>query len=138
MRTHYCGTIRTEQIGETITLCGWIDRRRDLGGVIFLHLRDRSGSVQFVSDPVRTPESYHLAETLRSEYVVKITGRVYQRPEESLNSRIPTGEIEVYAEQIEVLNRVHQQLPFQVSQTENESVREDLRLKYRSAPRTDE
>ena len=131
MRTHYCGTIRTEQIGETITLCGWIDRRRDLGGVIFLHLRDRSGSVQFVSDPVRTPESYHLAETLRSEYVVKITGRVYQRPEESLNSRIPTGEIEVYAEQIEVLNRVHQQLPFQVSQTENESVREDLRLKYR-------
>ncbi|WP_295616299.1 aspartate--tRNA ligase [Chamaesiphon sp. GL140_3_metabinner_50] len=131
MRTHYCGTIRTEQIGETITLCGWVDRRRDLGGVIFLHLRDRSGSVQVVSDPIRTPASYHLAETLRSEYVVKITGRVYNRPEESLNTRIPTGEIEVYAEQIEVLNRVHNQLPFQVSQTENEFVREDLRLKYR-------
>jgi aspartyl-tRNA synthetase len=131
MRTHYCGTIRAEHIGETITLCGWIDRRRDLGGVIFLHLRDRSGSVQVVSDPVRTPDSYHLAETLRSEYVVKITGRVYQRPDESFNSRIPTGEIEVYAEQIEVLNRVHNQLPFQVSQTETESVREDLRLKYR-------
>jgi aspartyl-tRNA synthetase len=131
MRTHYCGTIRTEQIGETITLCGWIDRRRDLGGVIFLHLRDRSGSVQVVSDPVRTPDSYHLAETIRSEYVVKVTGRVNQRPDESINSRIPTGEIEVYAEQIEILNRVHKQLPFQVSQTENESVREDLRLKYR-------
>ena len=131
MRTHYCGTIRTEQIGETITLCGWVDRRRDLGGVIFLHLRDRSGSVQIVSDPIRTPESYHLAETLRSEYVVKITGRVYARPEESLNDRIPTGAIEVYAEQIEILNRVHNQLPFQVSQTENEFVREDLRLKYR-------
>jgi aspartyl-tRNA synthetase len=131
MRTHYCGTLRTEQIGETITLCGWVDRRRDLGGVIFLHLRDRSGSVQVVSDPVRTPDSYHLAETLRSEYVVKITGKVYRRPEESLNSRIPTGEIEVYAEQIEILNRVHKQLPFQVSQTENEFVREDLRLKYR-------
>lgn len=131
MRTHYCGTIRTEQIGETITLCGWVDRRRDLGGVIFLHLRDRSGSVQVVSDPVRTPDSYHLAETLRSEYVVKITGRVYARPEESLNDRIATGSIEVYAEQIEVLNRVHKQLPFQVSQSENESVREDLRLKYR-------
>jgi aspartyl-tRNA synthetase len=132
MRTHYCGTIRTEQIGETVTLCGWIDRRRDLGGVIFLHLRDRSGSVQFVSDPVRTPDSYHLAETLRSEYVVKITGKVYRRPEESLNSRIPTGEIEVYAEQIEVLNRVQKQLPFQVSASEDEtSVREDLRLKYR-------
>jgi aspartyl-tRNA synthetase len=131
MRTHYCGTIRTEQIGETITLYGWVDRRRDLGGVIFLHLRDRSGSVQIVSDPIRTPDSYHLAETLRSEYVVKITGRVYRRPEESLNTRIPTGEIEVYAEQIEVLNRVRNQLPFQVSQTENEFVREDLRLKYR-------
>ena len=132
MRTHYCGTIRTEQIGETITLCGWVDRRRDLGGVIFLHLRDRSGSVQFVSDPVRTPDSYHLAETLRSEYVVKITGKVYRRPEESLNSRIPTGEIEIYAEQIEILNRVQKQLPFQVSQSEDETaVREDLRLKYR-------
>ncbi len=132
MRTHYCGTIRTEQIGETVTLCGWVDRRRDLGGVIFLHLRDRSGSVQFVSDPVRTPDSYHLAETLRSEYVVKITGKVYRRPEESLNSRIPTGEIEIYAEQIEVLNRVQKQLPFQVSQSEDETaVREDLRLKYR-------
>jgi aspartyl-tRNA synthetase len=131
MRTHYCGTIRAEHIGETITLCGWIDRRRDLGGVIFLHLRDRSGSVQVVSDPIRTPDSYHLAETLRSEYVVKITGRVYKRPDESFNSRIPTGEIEVYAEQIEVLNRVHNQLPFQVSHTETESVREDLRLKYR-------
>ena len=131
MRTHYCGTIRTEHIGETVTLCGWVDRRRDLGGVIFLHLRDRSGSVQFVSDPIRTPDSYHLAETLRSEYVVKITGRVYQRPDESFNPRIPTGDIEIYAEQIEVLNQVHQQLPFQVSQTENEFVREDLRLKYR-------
>lgn len=131
MRTHYCGTIRTEQIGETVTLCGWVDRRRDLGGVIFLHLRDRSGSVQVVSDPVRTPDSYHHAESLRSEYVVKITGKVYQRPDESFNPRIPTGEIEVYAEQIEILNRVHKQLPFQISQTENESVREDLRLKYR-------
>jgi aspartyl-tRNA synthetase len=131
MRTHYCGTIRTEQIGETVTLCGWVDRRRDLGGVIFLHLRDRSGSIQVVSDPVRTPDSYELAETLRSEYVVKITGKIYQRPEESFNLRIPTGTIEVYAEQIEVLNRVQKQLPFQVSQTENESVREDLRLKYR-------
>ncbi len=131
MRTHYCGTIRTEQIGETITLCGWVDRRRDLGGVIFLHLRDRSGSIQVVSDPVRTPDSYQLAEALRSEYVVKITGKIYQRPEESFNLRIPTGTIEVYAEQIEILNRVQKQLPFQVSQTENESVREDLRLKYR-------
>jgi aspartyl-tRNA synthetase len=131
MRTQYCGTIRTEHIGKTVTLCGWVDRRRDLGGVIFLHLRDRSGSVQVVSDPQRTPDSYHLAESLRSEYVVEVTGRVSQRPEESYNSRIPTGEIEVYADEIKILNRVHKQLPFQVSSSENESVREDLRLKYR-------
>jgi aspartyl-tRNA synthetase len=131
MRTQYCGDIRSEHIGQTITLCGWVDRRRDLGGVIFLHLRDRSGSVQIVSDPQRTPESYHLAESLRSEYVVEITGRVSQRPEESFNPRIATGEVEIYADKITILNRVNKQLPFQVSHNENESVREDLRLKYR-------
>jgi aspartyl-tRNA synthetase len=131
MRTHYCGNIRSEHIGETVTLCGWVDRRRDLGGVIFLHLRDRSGAVQIVSDPQRTPDSYNLAETLRSEYVVEITGRVSQRPEDSFNLRIPTGEIEIYADKIEILNRVHKQLPFQVSSNESDNVREDLRLKYR-------
>jgi aspartyl-tRNA synthetase len=131
MRTQYCGTIRTEDIGKTVTLCGWVDRRRDLGGVIFLHLRDRSGTVQVVSDPQRTPDAYPLAESLRSEYVVEISGRVSQRPEDSYNPRIPTGEIEVYADEIKILNRVHKQLPFQVSTSENESVREDLRLKYR-------
>lgn len=131
MRTHYCGELRPEHIGKTVTLCGWIDRRRDHGGVIFLDLRDRSGLSQIVSDPERTPDSYEAAGDLRNEYVVKITGRVTQRPPESLNPRLPTGEIEVYAEQIELLNAVRKQLPFQVSSTETESVREDLRLKYR-------
>jgi aspartyl-tRNA synthetase len=131
MRTHYCGQLRAEQIGETVTLCGWVDRRRDHGGVIFIDLRDRAGVVQVVSDPVRTPNSYQRAEGVRNEYVVRITGRVTQRPEESLNPRLGTGEVEIYADQIEVLNAVRKQLPFQVSTSENESVREDLRLKYR-------
>lgn len=131
MRTYYCGQLRTEHIGETVTLCGWVDRRRDHGGVIFIDLRDRTGIVQIVSDPVRTPDSYEQAEKLRNEYVVKITGRVTQRPEESLNPRLPTGEVEVYADQIELLNQVHKQLPFQVGTADTENVREDVRLKYR-------
>lgn len=131
MRTHYCGQLRAEQVGETVSLCGWIDRRRDHGGVIFLDLRDRNGLVQIVSDPERTPDSYEQADALRNEYVVRVTGRVSQRPEESLNPRLPTGEIEIYADQIELLNAVGKQLPFQVSTAEPESVKEELRLKYR-------
>ena len=131
MRTHYCGDLRTEDIGATVTLYGWVDRRRDHGGVIFLDLRDRAGIVQIVSDPQRTPDSYRHAEALRNEYVVCITGRVTQRPPESLNSKLPTGEVEIYADKIELLNAVSKQLPFQVSTAETESVREELRLKYR-------
>jgi aspartyl-tRNA synthetase len=131
MRTYYCGEVRKEHIGETVTLCGWVDRRRDHGGVIFIDLRDRSGIVQIVSDPQRTPESYTDAEALRNEYVVKITGRVTARPEDSLNPKLPTGEIEVYADAIELLNSVRKQVPFQVSSADTETVREELRLKYR-------
>jgi aspartyl-tRNA synthetase len=131
MRTYYCGEVKKENIGETVTLCGWVDRRRDHGGVIFIDLRDRTGTVQVVSDPQRTPDSYKDAESLRNEYVVRITGRVTARPEESLNPKLPTGEVEVYADQIELLNGVRKQLPFQVSTADTEPVREDLRLKYR-------
>lgn len=131
MRTYYCGELRPENIGETVTLCGWVDRRRHHGGVIFIDLRDRTGLVQIVSDPQRTPDSYEITETLRNEYVVRVTGRVTQRPEESLNPKLPTGEVEIYADTIEVLNAVRKQLPFQVSTADSESVREDLRLKYR-------
>ncbi len=131
MRSYYCGELRKEQIGETVTLYGWVDRRRDHGGVIFLDVRDRSGVVQIVSDPQRTPDSYQDAEKLRNEYVVEITGRVTPRPEESLNPRLPTGEIEIYADRVVLLNAVAKQLPFQVSTSDSETVREDLRLKYR-------
>ena len=131
MRTHYCGQLNSNHIEETVNLCGWVDRRRDHGGVIFLDLRDRTGIVQIVSDPERTPDSYQIAGDIRNEYVVQITGRVSRRPEESLNPKLPTGEVEIYADDIKLLNGLGKQLPFQVSTAETESVREELRLKYR-------
>lgn len=131
MRTHYCGQLRADNIGETVTLFGWADRRRDHGGVIFIDLRDRTGIVQIVSDPERTPDSYEPADQLRNEYVVKVTGQVSRRPDESLNPKLPTGEVEIYATNIELLNAVRGQLPFQVSTADTEPVREDLRLRYR-------
>ena len=131
MRTHYCGELRATEIDKVVTLFGWVDRRRDHGGVIFLDLRDRSGSVQIVSDPQRTPEAYPIAESLRNEYVVKIIGRVTKRPPDSLNEKIPTGEVEIYADNIEILNTVSKQLPFGISSVEEDSAREEIRLKFR-------
>jgi aspartyl-tRNA synthetase len=131
MRSYYCGELRQQHIGETVTLYGWVDRRRDHGGVIFIDLRDRAGVVQVVSDPQRTPDSYEQANALRNEYVVEIVGKVTQRPPESLNSRLPTGEVEIYATDIKQLNAVRKQLPFQISSGENENIREEVRLRYR-------
>lgn len=131
MRTHYCGELRATDIGKTVTLYGWVDRRRDHGGVIFIDLRDRSGIVQIASNPQLTPTSYDAADGLRNEYVVEIVGKVSQRPAESLNDRLPTGEVEIYADKITLLNAVRKQLPFQVSTADTDPVREDLRLKYR-------
>ena len=131
MRTNYCGELRAEHIDQTVTVYGWIDRRRDHGGVIFIDLRDRTGTVQIVSDPQRTPQSYADAESLRNEYVIKAVGKVSQRPPESLNDKLPTGQVEIYAESIEVLNAVNKQLPFQVSTADTENVGEKLRLKHR-------
>lgn len=131
MRTNYCGKLNLDYLDKIVTVCGWVDRRRDHGGVIFIDLRDRTGVVQIVSDPQRTPESYQNADALRNEYVVKITGRVSKRPPESLNTKLPTGEIEIYADEIELLNAVDKQLPFQVSTVEDEGVNEELRLTYR-------
>ena len=131
MRSLYCGQLRAEHIEKTVTLYGWVDRYRDHGGVVFLDVRDRTGTVQVVSDPERTPNSYPVAEEARNEYVVKVVGRVTQRPEASLNDKLPTGKIEIYADELTILNAVRKQLPFQVSTAEEENVREDLRLKYR-------
>ncbi len=111
---------------------GWIDRRRDHGGVIFLDLRDRTGIVQLVFDPQKTPASYDLAGDLRSEYVVAVTGIVQARPAESLNTKLATGEIEIYGTELTILNRVHRQLPFAISMQDDTPLsREELRLKYR-------
>lgn len=131
MRTNYCGELGLEHLDKIVTLYGWVDRRRDHGGVIFIDLRDKTGIVQIVSDPQRTPKSYKCAERLRSEYVVRVTGKVSKRPTESVNPKLATGEIEVYATEIEVLNEVRKQLPFAISSVDEENVREELRLKYR-------
>ena len=103
MRTHYCGHLNREHIGQTVTLCGWAHRRRDHGGVIFIDLRDREGLAQIVIDP-DTKEAFAIAETVRSEFVLKVTCKVRARPEGTVNTNLPTGEVEMLATEIEVLN----------------------------------
>lgn len=127
MRSHYCGLLRTAHIDETVTLCGWVDRRRDHGGVIFLDLRDREGIVQLVFDP-DTPEHFQTADRVRSEYVLKVRGRVRARSEATLNPAMATGEIEVLGQQIDVLNSAATP-PFQLD--EHTAVSEEVRLRYR-------
>lgn len=129
MRTHFCGQLHAQHIGESVQICGWVDRRRDHGGVLFLDVRDRTGIVQVVSDPTQTPQSFDLASELRHEYVIRVCGKVSARPGESLNPKLATGEIEIYAESLELLNSVNGQLPFLIA--DRDLVREELRLKYR-------
>ena len=104
MRSHLCNDLRREHIGEETTVCGWVHRRRDHGGVIFIDLRDREGLVQVVYDPDE-PEVFATAERVRSEYVLRVRGRVRRRPEGTVNPELPTGEIEVLGGALEVLNR---------------------------------
>ncbi len=127
MRSHYCGALGTANIDETVTLCGWVDRRRDHGGVIFLDLRDREGIVQVVFDP-DTQEHFQRADRVRSEYVLRVTGRVRARGEGSINPAMATGEIEVLGKQLEILNKAETP-PFQLD--EHTEVGEDVRLHYR-------
>jgi aspartyl-tRNA synthetase len=103
MRTHYCGHLNREHIGQTVTLCGWAHRRRDHGGVIFIDLRDREGMAQIVIDP-DTKEAFAAAETVRNEFVLKVVCKVRARPEGTVNTNIPTGEVEMLATEIEILN----------------------------------
>ncbi len=131
-RTHHCNELRPAHIGQTVTLTGWVHSRRDLGGVIFLDVRDREGRTQTVFDPSDlTAELFERASSLRSESVVAVTGKVRQRPAGTNNSKIPTGEIEVLAAELEILN-LAEVLPFPVDDPEVASkVNEELRLKYR-------
>lgn len=103
MRTHYCGQTNRSHLTKTVTLCGWVHRRRDHGGVIFIDLRDREGLVQIVCNPENVA-TFRVGETLRNEFVVKVTGVVRDRPEGTVNPNLPSGEIEVLADQIEILN----------------------------------
>ncbi len=127
MRSHYCGALRTADIDETVTLCGWVDRRRDHGGVIFLDLRDRGGIVQVVFDP-DTEEHFERADRVRSEYVLKVKGRVRARSEATVNPAMATGEIEVLGKELEILNTAATP-PFQLD--EYTAVGEEVRLQYR-------
>ncbi|BCK87143.1 aspartate--tRNA(Asp/Asn) ligase [Sideroxyarcus emersonii] len=126
MRTHYCGQLNVTNLGQTVTLCGWAHRRRDHGGVIFIDLRDREGLAQVVCDPDRA-DMFKVAESVRNEYVLKITGRVRRRPEGTDNKNIPSGEIEILCHEIEVLN-VSVTPPFQL---DDENLSENVRLTHR-------
>jgi aspartyl-tRNA synthetase len=131
-RTHHCNELRPAHIGQIVTLSGWVHSRRDLGGLIFIDVRDREGRTQTVFDPSDLPkELFERAAALRSECVVSVTGKVRQRPEGTNNPKIPTGEVEMMVKELEVLN-VADVLPFPVDDPEVSSkVNEELRLKYR-------
>ncbi|MDX5332894.1 MAG: aspartate--tRNA ligase [Gammaproteobacteria bacterium] len=126
MRTHYCGLVDETLIDQEVTLCGWVNRRRDHGGVIFVDLRDREGLVQVVFDPDRA-EVFATAERIRSEYVLRVRGRVRPRPEGTVNADLKSGQIEVLGLELEVLNAAETP-PFQL---DDDDVNEESRLKYR-------
>ncbi|WP_270179406.1 aspartate--tRNA ligase [Alkalihalobacillus sp. CinArs1] len=127
-RSHDCGKVRESHVGEKVEIKGWVQKRRDLGGLIFIDFRDRSGIVQVVFNPEVSKEALELAEKVRSEYVLAITGTVVERAKETVNPNIPTGAVEVHAEKLEILNAAKNP-PIAVS--DDVEVGEDIRLKYR-------
>lgn len=127
MRTNYCGVVNTSLLDQEVTLCGWVDRRRDHGGVIFIDLRDREGIVQVVFDP-DAAEHFELADKVRSEYVLQVRGKVRARSEATVNPNMATGEVEVFGKSLVILNQ-SETPPFPLD--EHNTVGEDVRLKYR-------
>ncbi|HVM93718.1 MAG TPA: OB-fold nucleic acid binding domain-containing protein, partial [Terriglobales bacterium] len=127
-RTHMCGALRTSDAGRKVILMGWINRRRDLGNIIFLDLRDRTGITQVVITADAGAELHKKAESLRSEYVIAVIGHVKLRDASTINPNIQTGEIEVVADELRLLND-SRPLPF--SPADNEIANEEVRLKYR-------
>ncbi|HHF0482431.1 TPA: aspartate--tRNA ligase [Vibrio diabolicus] len=125
MRTHYCGHLNKSLAGQTVELCGWVNRRRDLGGLIFIDMRDREGIVQVVVDPDMA-DAYEVANTLRNEFCIKLTGEVRVRPESQANKDMATGEVEILATGLEIINR-SDVLPLDFNQKNSE----EQRLKYR-------
>ena len=133
MRTHYCGQVDASLTGQTITVAGWAQRRRDHGGVIFVDLRDRAGLLQVVFDPDRAAV-FATAERVRNEYVLKVTGLVRARPQGTANANLKSGQVELLCQDLEILNR-SEPLPFQLDETVSEEVR--LRFRYLDLRRED-
>jgi len=130
-RTHNCGALRLEDVGKTVSLAGWVDRRRDLGGVIFVDLRDKYGKTQVVFDPERNQEVHQIADQLRNEFVISVTGVVQNRPEGMENDKLSTGKIDVKIDKIEILNTAETS-PLAINDPKEESrENDDLRLHYR-------
>ncbi len=129
-RTNTCGELKKENVGEEVILSGWVHRRRDHGGIIFVDLRDENGLTQIKFDPAINKDAHHLAEGLRSEWVLKASGKVLARPKEMINPKIKTGEVEVAVKKLEILNK-SETPPFEIDDESGEEANETIRLKYR-------
>ncbi len=127
-RTHQCGTLTEKHVGEEVKLSGWVQKRRDLGGLIFIDLRDRSGQVQVVFNPEVSSEALDIAEKVRSEFVLSVKGTVIAREEGTINENVPTGRIEIQGKELEIINS-SKTPPFSIS--DDNEINEDVRLKYR-------
>ncbi|SFD62959.1 aspartyl-tRNA synthetase [Bacillus sp. OV194] len=127
-RTHQCGTLTEKHVGEEVKLTGWVQKRRDLGGLIFIDLRDRSGQVQVVFNPEVSSEALDIAEKVRSEFVLSVKGTVIAREEGTINENVPTGRIEIQGKELEIINS-SKTPPFSIS--DDNEINEDVRLKYR-------
>ncbi|MBL7126174.1 MAG: aspartate--tRNA ligase, partial [Dehalococcoidales bacterium] len=128
LKSHSCGELKKEHVGQTVTLAGWVDRRRDHGGLIFIDLRDRQGVVQVAFNPEISKSCHEVANQLRSEFVVRVSGEVARRPPGTENPKLPTGEVEITARDAEILNPSRTP-PFYIN--EDVEVEENLRLRYR-------
>ncbi len=131
MRNKICKELNNTDIGKLVNLCGWVDRRRDHGGVIFIDLRDHSGFLQITINPDDGADLFKQAETLRNETVIMVSGIINERPKDSINKNLSTGELELKVKDLQILNQIKKNLPFPVSIHDYENTKEELRLKYR-------
>ncbi|MBQ7126468.1 aspartate--tRNA ligase, partial [bacterium] len=127
MKTYSCGELRLANLNQEVTLAGWVSTVRDLGGILFVELRDRSGFFQLVANPQINPDVHKVFSKVRSEYVIQVKGLVSKRPEETYNEKYPTGQVEMYPQYVEILSE-SKVLPFVLG---DDNVSEDIRLKYR-------
>ena len=131
MRNKICKELNNTDIGKLVNLCGWVDRRRDHGGVIFIDLRDHTGFLQITINPDDGADLFKKAETLRNETVIMVSGIINERPKDSINANLSTGELELKVKDLQILNQIKRNLPFPVSIHDYENTKEELRLKYR-------